>query len=58
MKRLIIVSNRLPITIDNSDGHLNYYPSSGGLATGLASLGDDIEKIWVGWPGQINDDDL
>ena len=58
MKRLIIVSNRLPITIDSSDGNLNYHPSSGGLATGLASLDDSIERIWVGWPGQIADDNL
>lgn len=58
MKRLIIVSNRLPITIDSSDGHLNYYPSSGGLATGLASLDDDIERIWIGWPGQLESDKL
>jgi len=58
MKRLIIVSNRLPITIDSSDGNLNYHPSSGGLATGLASLDDSIERIWVGWPGQIENDNL
>ena len=28
-----------------------YYPSAGGLATGLSSLDDSVEKIWIGWPG-------
>ena len=57
MPRLIIISNRLPITIDKKDGGLFYYPSAGGLATGLQSLDTDMEKIWIGWPGQeINDD--
>ncbi len=52
MSRLIIISNRLPITIDKKDGELFYHPSAGGLATGLNSLKDDIDKIWVGWIGK------
>ncbi len=52
MSRLIIVSNRLPITIDKQEGELIYHPSAGGLATGLSSLDDSMEKIWIGWPGQ------
>ena len=56
MGRLIIVSNRLPITIDKQHGELMYHPSAGGLATGLNSLDASIEKIWVGWPGRaVND---
>jgi trehalose 6-phosphate synthase/phosphatase len=51
MPRLIIISNRLPVTIDKKDGELFYYPSAGGLATGLNSLETDMERIWIGWPG-------
>jgi trehalose 6-phosphate synthase/phosphatase len=51
MPRLVIISNRLPITITEQDGKLQYKPSAGGLATGLNSLGDSIERIWIGWPG-------
>lgn len=52
MPRLVIISNRLPITIDRKDGDLHYYPSAGGLATGLNSLDQSLERIWIGWPGQ------
>ena len=53
MPRIIIVSNRLPITLDRKKGELIYHPSAGGLATGLNSLDDSLEKIWIGWPGAI-----
>lgn len=52
MSRLIIVSNRLPVTLNRQAGELHYHPSAGGLATGLDSLSDDLPKVWVGWPGQ------
>ena len=52
MPRLIIISNRLPVTIDQKEGELHFYPSAGGLATGLKSMETDLEKIWIGWPGQ------
>ncbi|MCI5080051.1 MAG: bifunctional alpha,alpha-trehalose-phosphate synthase (UDP-forming)/trehalose-phosphatase [Saprospiraceae bacterium] len=50
--RLIIISNRLPLTIDKKEGELIYHPSAGGLATGLASLDDSFDRVWVGWPGR------
>ena len=52
MPRLVIISNRLPITIKKRAGELNYFPSDGGLATGLNSLDKKIERIWIGWPGR------
>lgn len=56
MSRIIIISNRLPVTIDKKDGELHYYPSAGGLATGLNSLDQNLERLWIGWPGkEIND---
>lgn len=56
MPRIIIISNRLPVTINRKDGELFYYPSAGGLATGLNSLDQSIERIWIGWPGQAVED--
>ena len=35
MSRLIIVSNRLPVTVHARDGRAVVRPSAGGLATGL-----------------------
>lgn len=53
MSRLIIVSNRLPITIGvREGGELIYHPSAGGLATGLNSLDESIDRLWIGWPGK------
>ncbi len=52
MSRLVIISNRLPVTIKKTADKLIYYPSAGGLATGLNSLDDSLDKLWVGWPGQ------
>lgn len=53
MSRIVIVSNRLPITIKKTaENELIYYPSAGGLATGLNSLDESLDKIWIGWPGQ------
>ncbi|MEL6866118.1 MAG: bifunctional alpha,alpha-trehalose-phosphate synthase (UDP-forming)/trehalose-phosphatase, partial [Bacteroidota bacterium] len=52
MSRLVIVSNRLPVTIDKKEGELFYHPSAGGLATGLSSLEGEVDKIWIGWVGQ------
>ncbi len=51
MGRLVIISNRLPVTITEKKGQLHVRPSSGGLATGLSSLSNKYEVIWVGWPG-------
>ena len=51
MERIIIVSNRLPITIVKRKNDLSFQPSVGGLATGLGSIYDSYNSIWVGWPG-------
>jgi trehalose 6-phosphate synthase/phosphatase len=48
---LIIVSNRLPVSVKKTDGQLEFFPSVGGLATGLASYANDPHNKWIGWPG-------
>ncbi len=50
-KRLLIISNRLPVTVSKEDGQLEYKRSLGGLATGLASFHKRHNSLWVGWPG-------
>ena len=51
MGRLLIVSNRLPVTVIRKKGRLNLQSSVGGLATGLASVLRKYNTLWVGWPG-------
>ena len=51
MSRLIIISNRLPITVDKKGSDLFFHPSAGGLATGLNSLDNSMDRLWIGWPG-------
>lgn len=56
MPNLVIVSNRLPVSIKHVDGKLEVYPSSGGLATGLAGYTKRAGTKWIGWPGLPSDD--
>ena len=51
--RLVLVSNRLPVTATLEDGHINVTPSSGGLATGLRGPHEGGESLWIGWPGPL-----
>jgi trehalose 6-phosphate synthase/phosphatase len=51
MSRLIIISNRLPVSVAEKHGEIVLKPSAGGLATGLRSLATQHELIWIGWPG-------
>jgi len=55
MERIIIVSNRLPVTISLSEKEIKFSPSTGGLATGLNSSFKDADKIWIGWPGFLSE---
>ncbi|KAK4215131.1 glycosyltransferase [Rhypophila decipiens] len=50
--RLLLISNRLPITIKRSeDGQYTFSMSSGGLVTGLSGLSKATRFQWYGWPG-------
>ncbi len=57
--RLVIVSNRLPVTVVEENHVLKFKESVGGLATGLSSYVNSLMKnpsgnanyLWVGWPG-------
>lgn len=57
MKRLVIISNRLPISVQKKSGNgLEYYHSAGGLATGLGSFYKNYESLWIGWPGIVREE--
>src|SRR5688572_13781870 len=49
--RLILVSNRLPVSVTRSETGFEVRPSSGGLATGLRGVHARGGSTWVGWPG-------
>jgi trehalose 6-phosphate synthase len=50
--RLLLVSNRLPITIKRTeDGKYDFSMSSGGLVSGLSGLSKTTTFQWYGWPG-------
>ncbi|MBN2289059.1 MAG: bifunctional alpha,alpha-trehalose-phosphate synthase (UDP-forming)/trehalose-phosphatase [Candidatus Glassbacteria bacterium] len=51
MDNLMLVSNRLPVSIERRKGELQFRPSVGGLATGLASFYKSYESRWIGWSG-------
>lgn len=57
MSKTIIVSNRLPVKLVESNGEYSFIPSEGGLATGLGSIYKQSGNVWVGWPGmEVNDE--
>ena len=51
-KHLIVVSNRLPVTI-SKDAHGDYHfkMSSGGLVSALSGCKKSLSFTWIGWPG-------
>jgi trehalose 6-phosphate synthase/phosphatase len=51
--RVIIVANRLPVTVKAQRPGFRLEESAGGLATGLASSYRESGGVWIGWPGEI-----
>eukprot|EP01083_Nonionella_stella_P209594 759630_1 len=49
---LIVVANRLPVSMQHVDGEWKFKPSAGGLVTALKQLGN-LDMEWVGCPGYI-----
>jgi trehalose 6-phosphate synthase/phosphatase len=59
--RLLIVSNRAPVSIVTDGEQVRYVESSGGLASGLRAYVErlkkekpDTEILWIGWPGEYS----
>ncbi len=51
MSKTIILSNRLPLSVNIENDELQVTPSVGGLATGLKSFHRDGDSVWIGWSG-------
>ncbi|MEO7425934.1 MAG: bifunctional alpha,alpha-trehalose-phosphate synthase (UDP-forming)/trehalose-phosphatase [Fibrobacteria bacterium] len=57
MSKLIVVSNRLPFTVSESEEEFSFTQSSGGLVSGLNGYvkerreRSELDCVWVGWPG-------
>ena len=49
--RVLIVANRLPLTLHNNHGRINVRSSNGGLATGLSRIQNRYRSRWIGWTG-------
>ena len=49
--RLIIVSNRLPVSVEPAGESYKVSPSSGGLVTALRAVFREYEGCWIGWTG-------
>jgi trehalose 6-phosphate synthase/phosphatase len=49
--RVLIVSNRLPVSVSRENGALEIRPSAGGLATGLGGVHAGSGSVWLGWSG-------
>ena len=62
MSRLLVVANRLPVSVEKYAEKISFQTSPGGLATGLNSLPTEYERHWVGWPGiareELNEADI
>ncbi len=57
-RRLIVVSNRLPVSLSNTDGQWSIKPGAGGLVTALAPVLRDRGGTWIGWSGAHTTSDL
>src|SRR5512141_1000631 len=53
MGRLLIVSNRLPVTVRAAGSEITVERSSGGLATGMKGPHERLSGLWIGWAGAL-----
>jgi trehalose 6-phosphate synthase/phosphatase len=51
MSRLLIVANRLPVTVTAVGDGVEVQRSTGGLATGLMRPHENADGLWIGWSG-------
>ena len=54
MARVLIVSNRLPVTVRADADGVEVQPSVGGVATGLWGPHERSGGLWIGWPGLVD----
>lgn len=49
--RMVVVSNRLPVTVEQNPEGFRVEASSGGLVTALRPLLNECAGVWIGWTG-------
>lgn len=54
--KLIIMSTRLPVSVNKVDGQLVFNASDGGLASGISAVSKTRDSSWIGWPGIASDE--
>lgn len=52
-KRLVVVSNRLPVVLKRVHGQWAFTAGSGGLVSALAPVLRNRGGLWIGWPGAV-----
>jgi len=50
-RRVIVVSNRLPVTVQTGNRKAELIPSNGGLVTALQPVLQQYSGYWIGWTG-------
>jgi trehalose 6-phosphate synthase/phosphatase len=50
MKRIIIISNRLPVSLNFDEDKITAKQGIGGLATGMKPVHENYDSLWFGWP--------
>lgn len=58
MTRLLVVSNRLPVTIEDVAGKVEVRPSSGGLVSALRPVLQKIGGCWIGSAAEADEESL
>jgi trehalose 6-phosphate synthase/phosphatase len=53
--RLVLVSNRLPLTLRRARDEWSAEASAGGLATALEPIVRRTNGLWIGWPGDASE---
>jgi trehalose 6-phosphate synthase len=56
--KLLVISNRLPLTVEKVSGVFHVQPSSGGLVTALDSVLKKHGGTWIGWAGSEPNEEL
>ncbi|MDP8214337.1 MAG: trehalose-6-phosphate synthase [Candidatus Euphemobacter frigidus] len=53
--KLIIVSNRLPMVLKETNGNWQLEAGTGGLVNALAPVLKERGGVWIGWPGGLEE---
>lgn len=53
--RVLIVANRLPVTVGGGSSGAQILPSGGGLVSGLGPWHERSDGLWFGWPGNLTE---